>query len=777
MTTTGQTIVPRWEWRTFGERFVSAEQRFGELSPERVQESVDLYLVAASADHAVKVRDESMDVKHLERVDENGLEQWLPVMKAGFPLAVADLARLRAALGEPGREGGDEAYSLEEALADLTGETSDVVAVEVAKRRVRYTVGGCLAELTEVHTEHGPACSIAIESEDPARVVAAVRELGLGSLPNVSYPRWLAMLVGLVPARFAVIDVGTNSVKFHVGERGVDGAWGTVVDRAEVTRLGEGLDRDGALDAEPMERTTAAIAAMVDEGQQEGALGIVAVGTAGLRIAGNSAEFVDAVEARCGVRIEVISGEDEARLAYLATTSALGLGASSLVVFDTGGGSSQFTFGTGSRVDERFSVDVGAARFTERFGLDGPVSREALQQALTAIGTDLERLDGRPAPDALVGMGGAMTNLAAVKHGLASYDPEVVHGTVLDVAEIERQIELYRTSTADERRAVVGLQPNRAEVILAGACIVRTVMAKLGADRVTVSDRGLRHGLLVERFGLPAPEQMKTETNSGGKMAAVETQKRLSALTGEELKALLALIRGADSVELKVTVPDTAHRSAVRALGIDPLDVQIRQVFFFDTPDLRLNAAGVVVRARRIQGKSADTVVKLRPVVPEDLPDDLRRSPSVNVEVDAMPTGYVCSASIKGKASNEEVLAVSRGERPLPKLFTKEQRAFLEGHAPEGLDLGDLRVLGPVFVLKDAFVPPAYGRRFVTELWLLPDGSRILELSTKCAPAEAFQIALETRAFLESVGIDLGGTQATKTKSALDLLAAELRSA
>ena len=99
-------------------------------------------------------------------------------------------------------------------------------------------------------------------------------------------------------------------------------------------------------------------------------------------------------------------------------------------------------------------------------------------------------------------MGGALTNLAAVKHELAEYDPDVVQGTRLDDAEIDRQIELYRTRPADERRAIVGLQPNRAEVILAGACVVRTVLTKLGCDSLVVSDRGLRHGLVVDRFGL-----------------------------------------------------------------------------------------------------------------------------------------------------------------------------------------------------------------------------------------------------------------------------------
>ncbi len=496
-------IVARWEWRTFGEHFMEAERHFAALTPSSVQESEDLHLVSRNGDNTVKVRAGLMDIKHLERVDEDGLEQWLPVMKESFPLPAGDANRvltdLRVTAGPLARTD----YTLDEILEELVDPNSDVVAVEVRKRRAHYTLGGCLAELTEVRTDRCATRTIAVESENPALVMATVRELGLGPLPNVSYPHWLKMLVGFAPARFAVIDVGTNSVKFHIGERGADGLWRTVLDRAEVTRLGEGLDQTGGLQAEPMERTVEAIAAMVDEAQRSGVLTTAAVGTAGLRIAGNSAALVDAVEARSRIRIEVIPGEEEGRLAYLAAKSSLGLVESSLVVFDSGGGSSQFTFGRGEHVDERFSVNVGAARFTERFGLDGPVSEGVLADALAAIAADLARLDGRPAPDVLVGMGGAMTNLAAVNHGLATYDPEIVHGTVLDRAEIDRQIELYRTSTVEERRRIVGLQPKRAEVILAGACIVRTVMTKLGAGAVTVCDRGLRHGLLVERFALP----------------------------------------------------------------------------------------------------------------------------------------------------------------------------------------------------------------------------------------------------------------------------------
>jgi exopolyphosphatase/guanosine-5'-triphosphate,3'-diphosphate pyrophosphatase len=433
-------------------------------------------------------------VKRLERVDHEGLEQWLPVLKAAFPLSAEDARSMIAALGV---ETPATAISSFDDLRRLDG----VLAVSVHKHRRRYTVSGCMAELTDVDTDHGATRTIAVESEDPALVLAAVRELGLESRHNVNYVRGLSALAGFGSRRYAVIDVGTNSVKFHVGERRRDGVWTTVVDRAEVTRLGEGLDAGGELRSEPMQRTAAAIAGMADEARKQGAEALAAVGTAGLRIASNSQEFIRLVRERCGVEIEVISGDDEARLAYRAATAGLGPSHGSRAVFDTGGGSSQFTFGEGDRIDEQFSVNVGAARFTERFGLDEAVSKETLGAALAAIGTELHQLDGRPAPDALLGMGGAVTNLAAVKHALPAYDRDVVQGTVLDRDEVDRQLELYRTSGGDERAKIAGLQQNRAGVILAGACIVRNVLEKLGRDSLTVSDHGLRHGLLIERFG------------------------------------------------------------------------------------------------------------------------------------------------------------------------------------------------------------------------------------------------------------------------------------
>jgi exopolyphosphatase/guanosine-5'-triphosphate,3'-diphosphate pyrophosphatase len=494
-------IVPRWEWRSFGEEFGGAEDRLGAHEPERVEESEELYLLSAAGDDTVKVRGGRLDVKHLQQVSADGLEQWLPVLKAAFPVPAADVASALAALGIEAPSLARDAYTLEELLGELVEPSPGLLAVKVHKRRERYTAGDCLAELTDVRTERAATRTIAVESDDPAAVSAAVRALGLWDRPNVSYPHGLASLVGLGTRRYAALDVGTNSVKLHVGERSPDGSWLAVADRVEITRLGEGRDAAGRLGAEPIARTVEAIAGMVEEARGHGSVAIAAVGTAGLRSAPNAAELLDAVRERTGVEIEVIPGDEEARLAYLAVTAELGLGEGPLTVFDTGGGSSQFTFGAGDRVDEQFSVNVGAARLTEEHGLDGPVSEETLAGALAAVAAELGRLDGRPTPDAVVGVGGAVTNLAAVKHRLATYDPDVVQGTVLDLAEIDRQLELYRTRTADERRELAGLQPKRAEVILAGGCIVRTVLAKLGAGSLTVSDRGLRHGLLRERFG------------------------------------------------------------------------------------------------------------------------------------------------------------------------------------------------------------------------------------------------------------------------------------
>jgi hypothetical protein len=248
-------------------------------------------------------------------------------------------------------------------------------------------------------------------------------------------------------------------------------------------------------------------------------------------------------------------------------------------------------------------------------------------------------------------------------------------------------------------------------------------------------------------------------------------------LSSEQIAEVFKLIKGAGSVELKLSIPLAGQRATMKSIGLDPVEAQPRQAFFFDTPDLALYRAGVVVRARRIQGGDGDTVIKLRPVDPAELDPELRRSAAMKVEVDAMPGGYVCSASCKGVCTGDEVLQVSTGELPLRKLFSKEQRAFYDAHAPAGITMDKLVILGPTFLLKVKHQPKAkdFDRPIVVELWLYPDGARVLEVSTKCLPKEAFQVTADFKSYLGRHGIVLGADQSAKTRTSLEFFSARLR--
>jgi hypothetical protein len=245
-------------------------------------------------------------------------------------------------------------------------------------------------------------------------------------------------------------------------------------------------------------------------------------------------------------------------------------------------------------------------------------------------------------------------------------------------------------------------------------------------------------------------------------------------LTAEDTKKLLHLIRNSKSIELKLSVPMAQHQPAALRIGLDAVESQPRHVYFFDTADQALNRAGVIVRARRRPGGRADTVVKLRPVDPAMIDAELKRSEAFKVEVDAMPGGiFVCSASYKGVATGQEVLDVAQGRMPLRKLFSKEQLAFYNAHAPAGIDMNSLLAQGPILLLKLKHRPKDYKRGLTAEAWLWKDGKHILELSTKCEPAEAFQVGAEFRAFLAEHGIDLDAKQETKTKTAMQKFKAE----
>lgn len=226
---------------------------------------------------------------------------------------------------------------------------------------------------------------------------------------------------------------------------------------------------------------------------------------------------------------------------------------------------------------------------------------------------------------------------------------------------------------------------------------------------------------------------------------------------------------------MKVTVPDDDHSTTSLALGLDPIEAEIRQVYFFDTPDLALDAAGIAVRARRIQGGEADTVIKLRPVVPDELPRNIRQSESMKVEVDILPGRFVASASMKGKTDPDDVKKAVAGGLDFKEIFSKKQKDFSKLYKPGDVKISDLVALGPILTLKLKLPEQELGRDLVAEAWFYPDNSRILELSTKCKPDETFQVMVETKSFLLRKGVDLEGEQKTKTKTALQYFARPLK--
>jgi len=191
------TIIPRWEWRTFGSDFGAADATFAALEPELVQESDETYLLSPGADAAVKIRAGLMDIKLLEEVDADGLEQWRPAMKETFPLPRGEADRVCAALGVTAPPPGEAAFSLDEFLAVLAAPKRGVRAVAVHKRRLHYTFNGCMAEVTEVVADGRKVRTLAIETTDAERVIAAARDLGLADRANTSYPRWLKAAVGM----------------------------------------------------------------------------------------------------------------------------------------------------------------------------------------------------------------------------------------------------------------------------------------------------------------------------------------------------------------------------------------------------------------------------------------------------------------------------------------------------------------------------------------------------------------------------------------------------
>jgi len=301
--------------------------------------------------------------------------------------------------------------------------------------------------------------------------------------------------------RFATIDIGTNSVLLLVADRDADGRFTPVVERAELTRLGRGVDRTRELSREGIDATLEAVRAFSDEARALGAEGLAISATSAARDARNGRDFLDEARARAGVEVEIIGGDHEARLTWRAVVQDFG-GTTPLCVIDIGGGSTEYIHGTaaGHRTYER-SLDIGSVRLTERFMPSDPPSPEELTHVLRHLSEALAQLPPPPPGARVIGVAGTVTTLQSVALGLEPYDASRIHGSALSLATLASLTQRLAALPLEERRALPGLQPKRADVIVAGALILLASMQHLGATELLVGDRGVRWGLMAERFG------------------------------------------------------------------------------------------------------------------------------------------------------------------------------------------------------------------------------------------------------------------------------------
>jgi exopolyphosphatase/guanosine-5'-triphosphate,3'-diphosphate pyrophosphatase len=302
----------------------------------------------------------------------------------------------------------------------------------------------------------------------------------------------------------AVIDVGTNSIKLHVAEK-KGGVVRVLNDVQKVTRLGARLRETGVIAPEPLERSAAAVAAFAEEARRSGASEIAAVGTMALREAKNASAFTDRVRQMARIELKVISGDEEARLCHVAVLSGLNVESGDFVVFDIGGGSTEFIYSEGKTARKSVSTPVGVVQLTERFFRDDPVAAGSVPEAEAFVKKEFSEHGIAGTAGLLVGVGGAVTTLASVrrmKEGKGAAKGEI-HGSFLEYAEVAAQAADYAGKTLAERRTVAGLLPERADIVLAGACVVKAVMETLGVSVLTVSARGLRHGLMHEIMHVP----------------------------------------------------------------------------------------------------------------------------------------------------------------------------------------------------------------------------------------------------------------------------------
>jgi exopolyphosphatase/guanosine-5'-triphosphate,3'-diphosphate pyrophosphatase len=302
----------------------------------------------------------------------------------------------------------------------------------------------------------------------------------------------------------AAIDVGTNTVLLLVAT-GSAGAPVARIERATITRLGEGVDRTGRLADAAMERTIACLESYARIIADENVSAVDVVCTSAARDARNGADFIARAERALGTKPRIIGGDEEARLTYEGALSGLAV-AGDVTVFDIGGGSTEIIHGTAGDtnvLDAAVSLDIGSVRLTERHVRSDPPAPAELDAIRRDVSTALAPL-APSSTSTLVGVAGTITTLAAIEQSLDQYDSSRVHGARLRRATVSELGRRLAALSLPERRAISGLPSARADVIVAGALIAEGVLAWAGADDLVVSDRGVRWGLartLLRRAG------------------------------------------------------------------------------------------------------------------------------------------------------------------------------------------------------------------------------------------------------------------------------------
>jgi exopolyphosphatase / guanosine-5'-triphosphate,3'-diphosphate pyrophosphatase len=302
--------------------------------------------------------------------------------------------------------------------------------------------------------------------------------------------------------RLATIDVGTNTSLLLVAEER-DGQIVVIEDRAEITRLGRGIGTDGRLGQEGIDRTLAALSGFAVLARVHEAP-IFAIGTEALRRAPNAADFLNRAAALLDSPIEVIAGDREAELTYLAAQRSFPEQAKqTMVVIDIGGGSTEIIVARNGRVDFSRSLPLGSVRLSERHVHQDPPLASEVEAVTAEVDSLLADVPFPTEPEhtCLVGTAGTVTTLAAMAQDLRSYDPQLVHGYRLSLSALQKQVDRLAHSTLAERQGMAGLDPRRADVILAGAIILSQIGGRVGGGEILVNDRGIRWGLLMEKLG------------------------------------------------------------------------------------------------------------------------------------------------------------------------------------------------------------------------------------------------------------------------------------